>query len=137
MPGSFVYIDIHQSAGGQKIVSSLIDINLMQQNSTIAKLNSQVPRKVIHGTQKKLDISNLVNTKVNELIIHQPHGRSNHILSVKSIKIEKEKGPYHIKLLQREELVNIHIYTIPRERKRQNYYKRPLCTYKCTSQGLK
>ena len=42
--------------------------------------------------------TNLLNTKVAKVIKYQPHGRSNHLLSVKIIKINKEKGPSDIKL---------------------------------------
>ena len=43
------------------------------------------------------NIVNIVNTRVAKIIKYQPHGGSNH-LSVKSIKIEKERGAGHIKL---------------------------------------
>ena len=39
-----------------------------------------------------MNIANLVNIRVAGIIKYQPHGGSNHLLSVKSIKIEKEKG---------------------------------------------
>ena len=35
---------------------------------------------------------------VAEVIKYQPDVGSNHLLSVRSIKIEKEKGAFHIKL---------------------------------------
>ena len=38
-----------------------------------------------------LEYFKLVNTKVAEIIKYQSHGGSNHLLSIKSIKIEKEK----------------------------------------------
>ena len=47
---------------------------------------------------KCLNIANLVNTRVTEMIKNQPHGGSNYLLSVKSIKIDKERGAGHIKL---------------------------------------
>ena len=40
-----------------------------------------------------LNISNLVNTKVAEFITCLPHGGQTHLLSVKNVKIEKQKGP--------------------------------------------
>ena len=43
-------------------------------------------------------VANPVNTRVAKIIKYQPHGGSNHVLSVKSSKIEKEKGPCNIKL---------------------------------------
>ena len=36
-------------------------------------------------------MSNLVNTKVAKFIKYRPHGESNHLSPVKSIKIEKER----------------------------------------------
>ena len=45
-----------------------------------------------------LNFSNLVNTKVAKLIKYQPLRGSNHLLSVENIKIDKERGVYHIKL---------------------------------------
>ena len=56
-----------------------------------------------------LDILNVINIKVAQFIKQQPHGVSNHLLSVKSIKIEKEKGACHIKLFQPVQLVNFNI----------------------------
>ena len=49
-------------------------------------------------TVECLNILNVMNIKVAEFIKYQRHGVSNYILSVKSIKIEKEKGACHIKL---------------------------------------
>ena len=46
-----------------------------------------------------LDTSNLLETKVAEFRKHQPHGGLNELLSVKSTKIEKEKGVSHMMLL--------------------------------------
>ena len=43
-------------------------------------------------------MSNSVITKVAKFIKYQPHGGSNHLSSVESIKIEKERGAHHIKL---------------------------------------
>ena len=52
-----------------------------------------------HSTKVgSLYILNVINIKVAEFIKEQPHGVSDHLLSVKSIKIEKEKGACHIKL---------------------------------------
>ena len=39
-----------------------------------------------------MDISNVINTKFDKFGKCQSHGWSNHLLSVKNIKIEKEKG---------------------------------------------
>ena len=47
---------------------------------------------------KCLNIANLVNIRVAKIIKYQPNKGSNHVLSVKSIEIEKEKGACHIKL---------------------------------------
>ena len=41
----------------------------------------------------------IVNTKVAAFIKWQSHRGSNHLLSVKSIKIEKVRGGCHIKLI--------------------------------------
>ena len=38
------------------------------------------------------NIANLVNTRIAKIIKYQPHEGSNHLLSAKSIKREKEKG---------------------------------------------
>ena len=46
---------------------------------------------------RSLDILNIINIKVAEFVKEQPHGVSNHLLSFKSIRIEKEKGASHIK----------------------------------------
>ena len=48
--------------------------------STVSNCNWEVPKRV------------------TEFVKQQPHGWSNQLLSVKSIKIEKEKGACHIKL---------------------------------------
>ena len=48
--------------------------------------------------RKCLNIANLVNTMVAEIIKYHAHWGSNPLLSVKSIKIEKGRGDYHIKL---------------------------------------
>ena len=45
-----------------------------------------------------LNISNLVNIKVAKFVKYEPHGGSNHLLYVESIKIEKERSVRHIKL---------------------------------------
>ena len=45
-----------------------------------------------------MNIANLVNTSVAEIIKYEPHGGSDHLLSVKSIKIEQERGACDIKL---------------------------------------
>ena len=48
-----------------------------------------------------LKIPNIVNTKVAKIIKYQSHRGSNHLLSVKRTKINKEKeekGASHIKL---------------------------------------
>ena len=45
-----------------------------------------------------LNISNLVNANVAKFIKYQPHGASNNLLYVESIKIEKGRGVRHIKL---------------------------------------
>ena len=54
---------------------------------------------IVDDIQQKLDTSifhsSLVNAKVAEFTRHQPHGGSNHSLSVKSTKIEKQKGVSH------------------------------------------
>ena len=57
-----------------------------------------------------LNITNLVNTKVAKFIKYQSHEGSNHLLSAKSIKIEKERSDCHIKLFQLVQLVNFSIY---------------------------
>ena len=44
-----------------------------------------------------LEILNVINIKVAEFIKYQLRGVSNHLLSVKSIEIEKEKGFCHSK----------------------------------------
>ena len=41
-----------------------------------------------------LDISNLVNTKVAKFIEYQPHKASNHLLSLKDTKIDKQTKEY-------------------------------------------
>ena len=45
-----------------------------------------------------LNIVNLVNTRVVQIINYQSHGGSNHLLSLKSIKTEKERCACRIKL---------------------------------------
>ena len=47
-----------------------------------------------------LNISNLKSTKVAKIIKYQPHRGSNHLLSVKSIKIEKKKGSLSYQTVQ-------------------------------------
>ena len=51
-----------------------------------------------YGKVGCFDISNVVNTKVAKLGNYQPHWGSNHLLPVKSAKIEKEKGTCQMKL---------------------------------------
>ena len=46
-----------------------------------------------------LNIANLVNTRVAEIIKHQPHEVANHLLSVKTMKIEKETDACRTKQL--------------------------------------
>ena len=53
---------------------------------------------------------NLVITKAVTFIKYHRHGGSNHLSSVESIKIEKERGVLHIKLFQLVKLVNFNIY---------------------------
>ena len=55
-------------------------------------------KKRHYRIRKCLNISNLGNTTVARIVKYQPHGGSNHLLSVKSIEIEKERGACHIKL---------------------------------------
>ena len=45
-----------------------------------------------------MNIANLVNIMVDKIIKYQLNRGSNHVLSVKNIKIEKEKGAFHMKL---------------------------------------
>ena len=51
------------------------------------------------GKRWMLRYFKIVNTKVAAFIKWQSHGGSNHLLSVKSIKIEKVSGGCHIKLI--------------------------------------
>ena len=44
-----------------------------------------------YRNSKIFNIANLVNTRITEIIKYQLHGGSNHLLSVKRIKIKKEK----------------------------------------------
>ena len=70
--------------------------------SNIADFNWVVSKNLYYDIQQKLDTSifrsSLVNAKVVEFTRHQPHGGSNHSLSIKSTKIEKQKGVSHILL---------------------------------------
>ena len=52
---------------------------------------SKTFQKRHYRNSKCLNIANLVNTRVAEIIKYLPHGGSNHLLSVKSIKIEKKE----------------------------------------------
>ena len=45
-----------------------------------------------------MNFSNLLTTEAAKFIKYRPHGGSNHLLSVKSIKIEKESGHCLVKL---------------------------------------
>ena len=55
--------------------------------------SSKTFQKRHYRNRKCLNIANLVNTRVAEIIKYLPHGGSNHLLSVKSIKIEKKEVP--------------------------------------------
>ena len=64
----------------------------------IKEKGSKTFQKRPHQYLKCLNIANLLNTNVAKIIKHQLHWGSNHLLSVKSIKINKEKGSSDIKL---------------------------------------
>ena len=52
-----------------------------------------------------LEISNVIHFKVANFIKQQPHGVSNHLLSVKSIKIEKKNVPVISNIFSRPSLL--------------------------------
>ena len=86
----FVYIWMHKSGGKQG--------------------GSKTFQKRYSRNRECFQIPNLLNTKFAKIIKYQPHGGSNHLLSVKSIKIEKERGVRPIKLFQLVQLVDFNIY---------------------------
>ena len=58
-----------------------------------------------YRNHKSFNIANLENTRVAGIIKYQLHGRSNHLLSVKRIKINKEKRASHIKRFNQSSLL--------------------------------
>ena len=62
----------------------------------ITKSNRGVPKHFEKHTvkTKHLNIANSVNTRVAKIIKYQSHGGSKYLLSIKSIKIEKERGEF-------------------------------------------
>ena len=97
---SFVYIWMYKSGG------KTFDVFLGKYRLKVVKVKdckikygvSKTFQKRHYRIRKCLNISNLGNPTVARIVKYQPHGRSNHLLSVKSIKIEKERGSCHIKL---------------------------------------
>ena len=67
-------------------------------NCKVKQGGSKTFQKRHQRNHECLNLTNLVNTRVAEMIRYQSHGESNCLLSVKSIKIEKERGACHIKL---------------------------------------
>ena len=70
---------------------------------------SKTFQKSHERNRKCLNIANLVNTRVAENIKYQLHEWSNHLLSVKKNKKEKEKGACHINLFSTVQPVNFNI----------------------------
>ena len=67
-------------------------------NQITFKTASKAFKRRQYRNRKFLNIANLVYTSVAKTIKYQLHRGSNHLLSVTSIKIEKERGTCHIKL---------------------------------------
>ena len=108
---SFLYIWMYKSGcktfavflGKYRLKTvKLKDCKIKQESSkTFQKRNYRI--------RKCFNIGNLVNIRVAEIIKYQSHRGSNHLLSVKNIKIEKGKGACHIKLFQPVQLVHFNI----------------------------
>ena len=95
---SAVYIQIHQSGG--KIQALLKPTSSRKFNNCKFALRDSKKFQKWHSTKEGcLDISNVIDINIAEFIIQQPHGWPNHLLSMKSVKIEKKgqpRGPFFI-----------------------------------------
>ena len=98
--GSFVYIEMYQSGVNLCLFLDKYRFKVVKLKDCKVKY---IGTKTFQGrrhyrNRKSFNIANLVNTRVAGIIKYQLHARSNHLLSVKRIKINKEKRASQIKL---------------------------------------
>ena len=90
-----------------------------------------------YRNHKSFNIENLVNTRVAVIIKYQLHGRSNHLLSVKRIKINKEKRASHIKRFNQSSLLISTFKCVLDQNNCEKYCQVGFFIYKCNNQGAK
>ena len=98
---SFVYIWMFNQGVKHRLFLGKYRLKVVKLKDS--KANTEIPKfqnitKRYQENRERFKNPNLVITKVAKIIKCQPHRESNRLLSVKSIKKEKEKGACHIKL---------------------------------------
>ena len=84
-----------------------------------------------------MDISNVVNTKVTELVKYQPHGGTNHLLCGKKTKTPKKMSFLILNYFSKSILLTSTFTCTVDYQKQKNYYSGPLFTYGCINQVVK